>query len=345
MAVAWADFPDVRQSVDLLRRSLERGRLGHAYLFTGENPELLEGVARELSAAVNCTAAQETSVPGQLPTQACGSCPSCRRIREGLHPDVHWLRAESKMRIIRIEQVRELLNAVQLKANEARYKVAILFGADRLSSEAANAFLKTLEEPPPRSLFILVSTEPDRVLATILSRCLRLSFPAVDPPGEADLAWLKQFALELERPSRSLLGRYRLLGILLRRLAEVRERVETDIEARSPGRQYQDADSSLAEQWENEAKAAVEAEFRRQRGRTVRLLQEWLRDVWLMTQNQPAHLLAIPALERSTGIVAARLDPDRAVANLGLLESTQSLLHTNVQEALALEVALLRLSL
>jgi DNA polymerase-3 subunit delta' len=262
-----------------------------------------------------------------------------------LHPDVHWLRAESKLRLIRVEQVRSLTHAIQLKPAEARFKVGILMGADRLSPEAANAFLKTLEEPPPQSLLILLSTEPERVIETILSRCLRLSIPAPEALDETQLEWLQEFAGALQSAPASLLTRYRLLDILSRRLTEIRKGVETNVEARSPAAEFRDADPALREDWEAEAKAAVEAEFRRLRAQTLQCLQLWLRDLWLMTLGQPVHLLAIPGLRAASQAVAARLDPPRALANLNLIEDTQRLLHTNIQEGLPLEVALLRLNM
>lgn len=342
--MAWAEFPDLRQSVGLLRRSLERGRLGHAYLFTGETPDLLERIAAELTATVNCVAVPSNPPGSPPPSEACGSCSSCRRTRSGLHPDVHWLRAESKSRIIRVEQVRELINAMQLKPTEGRFKVGIVVGADRLNPQAANAFLKTLEEPPDRSLLILLSTEPERLLETILSRCLRLGFPGSHPASAPeDAAWLELLAAELRQPPRSLLARYRLLDGLLRRLGDLREAAEAEVEARSPAQQYREADPELRDQWEEEAKAAAEAEYRRRRGQTLQALQGWLRDVWITTLGQPTNLLVFPALAEATLAVAQRLEPGRALANLQLLEQTQGLLHTNVQEALALEVALLRL--
>lgn len=341
--MAWTDFPNAGQSVALLRRSLERGRLGHAYLFTGEDVGLLERLARELALTVNC---QRTGATAGIPSEACGSCSSCRRIREGLHPDVHWLRAESKSRVIRVEQVRSLIQAVQLKPTEARLKVGVMVDADRLHPTAANAFLKTLEEPPAASLLLLLSTEPGRLLETILSRCLRLNF-AGESAGtlgtEEMRAWLRGFAGVLEHPPRSLLARYRLLDDLLQRLTELRGSAETDVEARSPAQRFTEAEASLREQWEEEAKAAAEAEYRQRRSQTLRLLQWWFRDVWLLALGQGTERLAFPELGPQTAAVARRLDPDRAQANLQLLEETQTLLHTNVQEALALEVALLRL--
>jgi DNA polymerase-3 subunit delta' len=342
--VAWADFTDAPPSIALLQRSLERGRLGHAYLFSGDASDLLERVAGELAATVNCTRPPSVS-PGGIPTAACGTCSSCRRIREGLHPDVHWLRPESKSRILRVEQVRDLIGAVQLKPTEARYKVGVLVGADRLHPTAANAFLKTLEEPPAGSLLVLLSTEPDRLLETILSRCLRLSFPGEPVADARQGEWLRSVATELRTAPKSLLYRYRLLDRLLQHLAAMRAAAEEEIETRSPARQFRDADPALLEQWEEEAKAALEAEYRQRRGQALRMLQGWLRDVWLLALGQPTSLLLFPELSAESRAVAGRLDAPRALANLQLIESTQTLLHTNVQEALALEVAFLRLEL
>lgn len=328
----------------LLQRSLHRDRLGHAYLFSGDATETLEAIALELAATVNCLTPTETT-PSASPAAACGTCSSCRRIREATHPDVHWLRAESKMQIMRVEQVRELINAVQLKPSEARYKVGILVGADRLNANAANAFLKTLEEPPSRSLLILLSTEPDRLLETILSRCLRLAFPTRRGLAPAHLAWLQSFVPRFRDSASSILARYQLLDGLLKQLASLRASAESEIKARSPAHHHRDADASLQDQWEDEAKAATEAEYRRRRSQTLQALQWWLRDVWITAQDHPAALLAIPELAEETRHAAGRLSPSQALANLDLLERTQSLLHTNVQEALALEVAMLRLDL
>ena len=342
--MAWTDFSDARRSVGLLSRSLEQGRLGHAYLFCGDSTHLLEGVARELALTVNCTS-PSAQAPAGIPVAACGTCSSCRRIRGGLHPDVHWLRAESKTRIVKVEQVRELIHAVQLKPTEARYKVGIIVGADRLNLQAANAFLKTLEEPPSKSLLLLVTTEPDRLLETIVSRCLRLVIPGGGTADEAGMAWLTGFVNDVRTPSKSLLQRYLLLDRLLAHLGEVRRQAEAEIEERSMVGQYREADPSLKEQWEEEAVAATEAEYRQRRGQTLMSIQWWLRDVWLTALRQGRDTLALPGLAEATQMVADRIGSVRAMANLQLLEETQSLLHTNVQEALALEVAILRLEL
>src|SRR5665213_284430 len=173
--MAFKDFPAQSQGVQLLQRSLARGRLGHAYLFTGHQLEELETLARTLAKTLNCQNPVKTN---GVATDCCDDCLNCKKIENDSHADIHWARAESKSRIISVDQTRELTREIQLKPTEAGYKIAIISGTDRLNAQAANAFLKTLEEPPPKSVLILLSTEASRILETILSRCLRLNFSA-----------------------------------------------------------------------------------------------------------------------------------------------------------------------
>jgi DNA polymerase-3 subunit delta' len=341
--MAFKDFPDQAPGVMLLQRSLARGRLGHAYLFAGERLEELEGLARTLAKTLNCLQPVQT---GGAAVDCCDACASCRKIEKLAHGDIQWVRPESKLRIISVEQVRELMREVQLKPNEAAHKVAVIVAADRLNANAANAFLKTLEEPPARSVLILLSTEPQRLLETIRSRCLRLEFAGqgrarFDP---AQREWVDRFSTLAAGEQKSLLGRYRLLDLLLRKLAELREGVEQSLAARSPLEQHPEAEKELREKWEEELKAAVEAEYRRQRWELLLLVEWWLRDVWLQSLLVGRELLNFPDLA-GTRIVAGRLTPQRAGENLRVIEQTQRLLHTNVQEALALEVGMLKLQL
>jgi DNA polymerase-3 subunit delta' len=327
----------------LLQRSLARERLGHAYLFTGHRLEELESLAKTLAKTLNC---QQPVKIGGAATDCCDDCLSCRKIDRETHADVHWARPESKSRVVTVEQMRELMREVQLKPTEAGYKVAIIVAADRLNPQAANAFLKTLEEPPAQSVLILLSTEPQRILETILSRCLRLNFSA-EGALELDKAqseWLAKFGALAAGEQKSLLGRYRLLDVLLQKLGEIRARVDEVLTARSPLQRYDDVEGDLRERWEDEVAAAIEAEYRRQRGDLLLLVQWWLRDVWLLTLAVGGELLNFPQLAGAEA-VAKKITPRQALENLQTLEQTQWLLHTNVQEGLALEVGLLKLHL
>jgi DNA polymerase-3 subunit delta' len=343
--MTFADFPAQKSVVELLQRSLERGRLGHAYLFTGHQLSLLESVARTLAKTLNCRQPVRRS-PSGPPLDCCDKCLACRRIDEHNFADVHWARPESKSRIIKVEQVRDLMHEIQLKPAEAEYKVAIIVAADRLNAQSANAFLKTLEEPPPKSVIILLTTEPQRLLETIVSRCLRLNFSGDDAQllSDAQLEWLKGFSEVAAAEQKSLLGRYRLLGVLLKRLGEIKSDIEAAQTAQSPLEKYDNADPEIREKWEDELAAAIEAEYRLQRSDLLAAVHWWLRDVWLRALPVEDKLLNFPLLT-SAARVAGRISAERAGENLRVIERTQKLLWSNVQEALALEVGLLKLNL
>ncbi|HYG23339.1 MAG TPA: hypothetical protein VEH04_11195 [Verrucomicrobiae bacterium] len=342
--MAFRDFPDHQQGVQLLQRSLERGRLAHGYLFVGTQLEEIEALAETLARTLNCLAPVRARSGAAI--DSCDQCVNCKKIQNGNHADVHWVRPESKLRIVGVDQMRELMQAIYLKPTEAEYKVAIIVAADRLNVQAANAFLKTLEEPPSRSILILLTTEPQRLLETIISRCLRLNFlgDGSRPLAEPQRAWLARFCEMAAGEQKSLLGRYRLMDVLLQKLVEMKAAIEEAQTARSPLQRHPDAEKNLRDRWEDELNAAIEAEYRRQRADLLAVVQRWLRDIWLQTAAPGAELLEFPDLQRGSAI-ARRITPDQALENLHVIESTQRLLHTNVQEALALEVGLLKLHL
>ena len=345
-AMPLADFPAQRSSIELLQRSLSRGRLGHAYLFNGDDLDELEGIALALSQTLNCDAPSETTDEG-IALDACGGCAPCRRASGGNHPDLHWLRPESKLRVITIDQVRSLMHGIQMKPNDARYKVGIISGVDRMNVQAANAFLKTLEEPPARSVLMLLTTEPGRILETILSRCLRLNLAGKSERRVApeDEIWLGEFGERALQKRDGLLGRYLLLGSLLERLAAIRSEVQAMVTEKSALRQHDDIDAKLRDKWESELNAGIESEYRRRRAELLTTLEWWLRDVWLKSRGVADDMLAFAGFADTTTAVAAGVDPADALGNLASIEETTRLLNTNAQEALTLEVCLLKLKL
>jgi DNA polymerase III subunit delta' len=343
--MSFANHRGQTAGIEVLQRSLRRGRLAHAYLLVGPALGELDPVARTLAKTLNCTAPAPDAGRRE---DCCDACSSCRRIDDDTHPDVAWIRPESRSRSITIDQVREMMQTVNLKPAEARQKVTIVMAADRLNPQAANAFLKTLEEPPPRSVFLLLSTEPQRLLETIVSRCLRLNFMSDSVGarlGTQETGWLAAFSAAAAAPQGGLLARYQLLGRLLSNLAEIRSQVEQRMEAQSPLGRYEEPDPDLREKWEKELDAAIEAEYRRQRADLLAAVQLWLRDVWLKTLSAPEALLGLAALRTAAEAVAGRISRKEALGNVEVFEELQSLLHANVQEALALEVSLLRLRL
>jgi len=345
----FSDFPEQNNVIEILQRSLERNRLAHGYLFSGSSQEELEAVARTLAKVLNCQSPPKSG-QSKIPIECCDKCDSCVRIDAFNHPDVLWVRPEMKSRVIGIDQVRDLIQTINLKPTVAEYKVGVIVGADRLNNQAANAFLKTLEEPPPKSILILLTTDIQRILETIISRCLRLNFAgegAHFSPRHKE--WVNTFSAAAAESNRGLLPRYRLLGLLLKELGTEKEEIESVLSERSPLEKYNDIESDLREKYEKELTAAVEAEYRRQRNDLLGALQWWLRDVWLQTVTASAPnatYLGFPDLSPAAQTIAKRISPTDARENLEILDDLQrKLSNTNVQEALALEVGLLKLKL
>jgi len=157
--------------------------------------------------------------------------------------------------------------------------------------------------------------------------------------------WLTRISDLAVANERSLLGRYRLLSLLMNKLTELKHGIEKAMTERSPLERFDDAEAKMKEKWEGELAASIEAEYRRQRADVLAGVQWWLRDVWLQTLRLGADLLAYPSLGEAARRLASRLTPQQAMENLQVLEQTQRLLASNVQEALALEVGLLKLKL
>src|SRR5437867_4923173 len=152
-----------------LQAALRSERLAHALLFHGKERIGKLLTARVLALAVNCEA-----IPPPDPPDACGACRSCHQIETGVHPDVTILTATSGNR--ETNQTREIESRFIYRPLIGLRKIVILDNADLLRREAANALLKTIEEPPPDSLIILVSSRPEALLPTIRSRCQAIRF-------------------------------------------------------------------------------------------------------------------------------------------------------------------------
>jgi len=344
--MALAEISQENDSVRLLQRSLERGRLGHAYLFNGLEMAQLERVARTLAKALVCEQPPQVAATG-LPMDCCDRCLSCRKVDAENHPDVLWVRPESKLRVVTIDQMRDLMQTIHLKPTQAPFKVGIIVSAERLNVQAANAFLKTLEEPPADSVLILLTTEPQRILETIISRCLRLNLAGGTEHHHTPefVEWLRQFAVVASGEQKSLLNRYQLLSTVLNRLGLIKEQVSETLSKRSPLEKYDDLEPKVRDRFETELDAAIEAEYRRQRTELLAGIEWWFRDVWLHTQTLEESGVTFPELAPLAKGVAGRLTSQNALANIQTIEKTQQLLATNVQEALALEVAFLGLKL
>ncbi len=149
-----------------LENVMRRKRVPHAYLFTGISGVGKTSAAKAFTMTLNCEA------PSGL--EACGACVSCRKMLGGNFPD--FISIEPDGQNIKIEQIRELHRTLGYAPFAGGYRVTVIHRAEAMTGEAANSFLKTLEEPPPGNIFVLKATEPRDLLPTIVSRCQRVSF-------------------------------------------------------------------------------------------------------------------------------------------------------------------------
>jgi len=161
--------------------ALAGGRMPHGLLLHGPEGVGKERFAAVLAAGLFC----RQRIDGVTP---CGACPACALSRAGSHPDLHWLRKPEDKKSIGVDQVREACDALGMTSMRGGYRVALISPANIMTTSAQNALLKTLEEPAPRTLLVLVTSRPSQLLPTLRSRCQRVEVPR--PPGEQATAWL-----------------------------------------------------------------------------------------------------------------------------------------------------------
>ena len=309
---------------NLLRRTHEQNRLAHAYLFSGPPGSGKQRLAAELASLVNGTPSSDVF---------------SARAR-----DIFVAQPESKSRRIVIEQIRDLEHALQMRASNGRRKVAIVSDADRLQPQAANAFLKTLEEPPKDSLLLLLSALPEALPETILSRCIAIPLaPEGQPKNKAEekqlVTLLQQTVCE---QSWNIQYAYRLAQEFQHLLRAVREQIksETDQALKQEETRYKDStDGAWLEEREEYYKALTESFYLQRRAGLIETLFAWWSDV-LRSSNR-VERRNLPNAGKETGELASRFTTAEILRRIQRLEELRDHLSRNIQEALAIEVAFL----
>lgn len=179
-------FVGHEKAIRHLRNAMQSGRMSHAMAFVGPAGVGKETCATELGAGMLCDAAGDNEAPF-----GCGRCRSCVKVQNGVHPDLHLVMSEAESaargrptnegkrkpaRTILVDQIRELSRVIRMKPHEGRAKIAIIVDSHQMNMNAANALLKTLEEPPANTLIVLLAPHARSLLPTVVSRCQRLVF-------------------------------------------------------------------------------------------------------------------------------------------------------------------------
>ncbi len=161
--------------ISRLRNSIEMDKVGHAYILSGKNGSGRNTIAYSFAKALQCESGQ---------SQSCNGCKSCKQAESGNHPDIIYI-THDKPNTISVEEIRtQLVDSMQVKPYSSKYKIYIIKDAEKMTEEAQNALLKTVEEPPEYGIVIIITSDQEKLLQTIRSRCITL---ATKPVKEKDI--------------------------------------------------------------------------------------------------------------------------------------------------------------
>src|SRR6267154_2434517 len=307
---------------EYLRRAYEQNRLAHAYLVTGPPGSGKQALAAEVASLVNGTPAKEVFSAKAREMFIAGT--------------------ESRSRRISIEQIRELEHTLQMRSTNSRRKVAIISNADRLGDAAANAFLKTLEEPPSDSLLLLLSGLPEALPETILSRCIAIPLaPDTQVHSKKEEEKLAKLLQQAGRHSTwTIQFAYRLAQEFQQLLRAVREEIkfETDEALKREQARYKDAtDGAWLAEREQYYKAVTESLYLERRAALVETLFAWWTDV--LRANNDVAQREIPVAKQETAALSRRFSTSEILKRIRSLEELRDHVGRKVHEGLAIEVA------
>ena len=312
-----------KQQKNLLLRALSSQRIAHAYLFTGP-----DGIGKRLTAlafARFLLCEKGTS---------CGDCTACLKVDHNNHPDIHLLDADGAS--LKIDQVRTLQQELSLHPLEGNYKVCLIDGAEHFTNGAANALLKTLEEPQAGTLIILITSHPEKLLPTIRSRCQSLPFSRLP---KQQLATALEKKLNLSTIEATVIASLsegsfkKALGSNRELFMEKRSKLIQSLSALSAGSTI--PTFSFAEELEVEKETLPDI---------LDIFQAFYRDILLLKHNRPEEELVnldlIETLQRQNRTTTTA----SLLLKLKALESARFHLQRNVNRRLALEVMLMRIT-
>jgi DNA polymerase-3 subunit delta' len=309
----------VEQALGYLSEAYSKGRLAHAFLVSGSEGSGKLRLTKDLFQTINGESARVA--------------------------DFHQIEPESKSRKILVEQIRELESQLRMSTAGSRTKFGVVIEADRLMPQAANAFLKTLEEPPDRSVLVLVTTLPGALLGTIQSRCVHvpLRSPEAIALTEEEASLVRKLSEIVVTNGFSIMSALRLARIFQEALQSSRARIEAEHEEflkRDQAAYKQTTDGAWLEEREERLSVLTESRYVKARANLVLRMIEWFGDV-LRIKYQSNHL-DLPDYRAATNLLAGRVSTSDLTRRLNVLESLLELFSKNIQESLAIEATFLK---
>ncbi len=324
--------PEVEQALALLRQSLDVGRLAHAYLIVGAPRGAAGALAEMVVAMLYCTA------PTARP---CGECAKCRQIAAHAHPDVLWVEPQKKSRGILTAQIEAVQEHINLTCFEGGWKAVVFLNADRLNPQASNRLLKTLEEPPDKCLFLLVTDQPTALLPTVVSRCQRVVLAATAAVTGLKLRDAVVSAMT-GITGQTLVAAVERARKLLAVLKQVREEIEKTVDAD----EHTDASASEELKAAKEIREArIEGLYKEALAELFRWLLLWHRDVLLRVVGADDKVVPVfPDQAAAVQQSAAALTYRRALDNINTIEDMRWQAAQNLPVPMVLERGLICLA-
>jgi len=320
-------FPN---AAELLERASRNRRLAHAYLITGPIGSGKSELARHLLAMGGHAIPEEEA---ELESLSSGT--------------VTVVSPESRSRRITVDAIRSMEHTLHMGAPAGVTKFAIIRDADRMGTEASNAFLKTLEEPPDGSRLLLLTTRPELLLETILSRCIRIDLRAAAGGmvlPETATSFLEVLRRHSESGAKGIAAALGLMEEFVSILKAEKEAITKRNDAALKQERAHFRERTESEDYfkrkEESVKATSEAEYLEQRGRVIEVLMMWFGDA--MRQRHGGRHLDLPEYAAATAKLAERFGDDELSTRVEAVEHLLSHLGTTVHETLALEVGFIR---
>jgi DNA polymerase-3 subunit delta' len=301
-------------------RTLQKSPSSHAFVIVGK-PEAAGGrLATSVAQYVLCTGREKP----------CRTCRACELVSKHLHPDLYWIEPEKKSRVIPVDRIRDVSRNIFQTSHEGGWKVCVVSEADRIMIQAENAFLKTLEEPPQHTLFMLVTENPQSLLPTILSRCWRITLHGDDfESSDKIFSCVIQILLDRHEVLKkgvpfciaAIESSVRILNIL----REMKEMARKDVET---------SDEEIEEMDEDTIEARIETKYRKYRTNLMKWLLTWYRDLLilrLVPEAEVEHVHFKHYID-NLKIAAGYLSVPQAIQNIEIIQTMNKQLEENLAE-------------
>ena len=312
----------------ILKQALAQNRVGHAYLFSGLDAAGKKTLALEFAKVVNCEKADEIH-------DSCGECPACLKINRNNHPDIFFIEAEGQF--IRINAIRDIQEQMTFKPMEGRRRVFVIDNADKMNDQAANALLKTLEEPSPANILILVTAKPYTLLSTIISRCRHMRF---NPLSINTVAKFLIERMNIEKQKALLLA-----GLSGGSIGQALELNKDDVIAYRTQILKLLANTKKSEPLSLLAFASFFGQDKRGIKQGFNILKTCFRDALVYKETNNDQMLINQDNSSFIASLALRLSGEQILRNIALVEKAAETIEQNVNKSLTLETMAFKLHL